>query len=322
MENKFDKEIQELFRAYQEQPSANCWDKVSSQLDAMQNIPDVSQSSGASSANGSAFSQFVGSVVGKITIAVTSVAAIGGLSYLIVTSDSQDSVQTITDTTSNVEIPVEENKEENTIVTIIEQAEASNEVEETVTVRDNSVTQEEQQIEKEDNKNLHSSSNSTSDNNRIAQNQAVIVQTSEAEAKNQPEASNKQEVVKPKQEKKETSETQKAIPEQSNTAIENPKEEITNENPPIDVSKIHISNLLTPNGDGENDYFIIGNIDEYPDNNLIIFRRDNGKVIYEKANYRNEWNADNIPDGVYYYMFSFTHEGRTYMRQGSITVKR
>jgi gliding motility-associated-like protein len=325
MENKFDKEIQELFKAYEEQPSANCWDKVSSQLDAMPDIPDASQGSAASSANTSAFSQFVGSVAGKITIAVTSVAAIGGLSYLIVTSGSQDSSQTRIDTASNVEVLVEDkyNKEDNTITTIVGQPEdISNNVEKPVTIQKNSISQEKQQIHKEENKNIDSP-NSVLENNQISQNQPIIAQAIENEAKNQSKGTEKQqlaekqETVKPKQEKKETPEKQEVDQEKSDIQ----KEEIINEKPSIDVLKIPISNLLTPNGDGHNDYFIVGNIDEYPENNLIVFDR-NGKVVYEKANYRNEWNGENIPDGVYFYMFSFTHEGRTFMRRGSITVKR
>ncbi len=328
MENKFDKGIQELFKAYEEQPSANCWDKVSSQLDTMPDIPDTSQGSAASSANTSVFSQFVGSVVGKITIAVISVAAISGLSYLIATSDSQDSSQTTIDTTSNVEILVKDkdNKEDNTIATAIEQPETSNEIQKPVISQTNSVTQEKQQIHKEENENVNSQS-PVIGNNQIPQNQAVIAQAPESEAKSQSkeiekqQIAEKQETVKPKQEEKETPEKQKAIQEQPNTNTEIQKEEITNENPSIDVSKIPISNVLTPNGDGHNDYFIVGNIDEYPENNLIVFNK-NGKVVYEKANYRNEWNADNILDGVYFYMFSFTYERKTFMRQGSITIKR
>lgn len=328
MGNKFDKEMQELFKAYKEQPSANCWDKVSSQLDVMPDIQDASQGSAASSANTSAFSQFVGSVIGKITIAVASVAAIGGLSYLIVTSNSQDLPQTIIDTTSNVEILIEDknNKEDNTVVTIIEQPEASNETQKTIIANNNSITQEKQQIQKEKIENINSS-NFLPEKSQILPNQPVIAQASESEAKNQFKETEKQhtlekqETEKPKQEKKETPEKQKIDQEQLNTDTEIQKEETVNEQPSIDISKIHISNLLTPNGDGHNDYFIVSNIDEFPENNLVVFRRD-GRVVYEKANYRNEWGADNVPDGVYFYMFSFTYEGKTFMRQGSITIKR
>lgn len=322
MENKFDKEIQELFKAYKEQPSVNCWDKVSSQLDAMPEIVDASQGFTASSANTSAFSQFAGSVVGKITIAITSVAAIGGLSYLIATSDSQDKSLTTIDTASNVEVLAEDksNKEDNIIATIIEQPEASNEIQKPKVIQKDSVSQKKQQIHKEENKNINSP-NSVLENNQIPQNQPVITQVSEKEAKSQSKETEKQQTVKPQQEKKETPKNQKINQEQPDISTEIQKEETINGKPSIDVSKIPISNLLTPNGDGYNDYFIVGNIDEFPENNLVVFRRD-GRVVYEKTNYHNEWDADNIPDGVYFYMFSFIYERKTFMRQGSITIKR
>lgn len=327
MENRFDKEIQELFKAYEEQPSANCWDKVSSQLDAMQNIPDASQEAANSSANTSAFTQFAGSIAGKITIAVASVAAIGGLSYLIISnSDSSNTSPTITDTASNVEILIDDNEyaEDTISQVIVEQSTTSNEVQKPVIVQNSSISEEKQQIQKEENENRNAS-NSVSENNSVTQNQPVITQV--AEPKNQPkeaekqQIAQKQETVKPKQEKKEISEKQKIVQEQSNTNTEIPKEEQIQENPPIDVSKIPISNLLTPNGAGYNDYFIISNIDEYPENNLVVFGKD-GKVVYERPNYRNEWNGENVSDGVYYYIFSFFYEGKTFMRRGSITIRR
>jgi gliding motility-associated-like protein len=78
-----------------------------------------------------------------------------------------------------------------------------------------------------------------------------------------------------------------------------------------DRPDIVIYNLITPDGDGANDYWHIRNIEEYPDNNVIIFNRWGDKIV-EINNYNNvdldhRWNGTNeknnlVPDGVYYYM--------------------
>lgn len=71
------------------------------------------------------------------------------------------------------------------------------------------------------------------------------------------------------------------------------------------ITELIIPNLITPNGDGFNDYFVINSIDIFPLNELVIFN-DYGQTIYSAQPYNNEWdgtfNGDNLPDGTYYYM--------------------
>lgn len=60
-----------------------------------------------------------------------------------------------------------------------------------------------------------------------------------------------------------------------------------------------IPNVVTPNGDGKNDFFTIdGIVGECW--TLTIFNRY-GKLIYQQDNYQNEWSPIDISDGVYYY---------------------
>jgi gliding motility-associated-like protein len=77
------------------------------------------------------------------------------------------------------------------------------------------------------------------------------------------------------------------------------------------LPEIRVYNLISPDGDGANDYWHILNIEEYPDNNVLIFNRWGDKII-EIDSYNNtvidrRWNGtnsknDKIPDGVYYYI--------------------
>ena len=58
--------------------------------------------------------------------------------------------------------------------------------------------------------------------------------------------------------------------------------------------------MISPNGDQANDYFVIRNI-EYWSNELSIYSRWGNKV-YSVNNYKNQWKADDLPDGTYFYV--------------------
>ncbi|MCL3778759.1 T9SS type B sorting domain-containing protein, partial [Prolixibacteraceae bacterium JC049] len=77
------------------------------------------------------------------------------------------------------------------------------------------------------------------------------------------------------------------------------------------IELISAEKLLTPNGDGINDVFVIEDIDRFPDNELIVFNRLGVKVFSMKR-YDNSWAATSgsnaiggkgtIPPGTYYYL--------------------
>ncbi len=66
-------------------------------------------------------------------------------------------------------------------------------------------------------------------------------------------------------------------------------------------------NIFTPNGDGNNDYFIPVNLDDYPNPTIVVFNRW-GKIVYEMENYQYNWDGTNyktgneLNDGVYFYV--------------------
>lgn len=67
---------------------------------------------------------------------------------------------------------------------------------------------------------------------------------------------------------------------------------------PCDIT---IPNVFTPNGDGYNDNFVVENLNYYPFSKLQIFNRW-GKKVYTNDNYANNWNGENLAEGVYYYV--------------------
>lgn len=85
--------------------------------------------------------------------------------------------------------------------------------------------------------------------------------------------------------------------------------------------KIRIPNVITPNNDGVNDFFTIHNLEDYPDNELIIFDRNN-KVIFNVRGYQNDWDAQGIPQGVYFYNLAIKQGSNCKIFKGSINVIR
>ncbi|MBB2144424.1 T9SS type B sorting domain-containing protein [Pedobacter sp. LMG 31464] len=75
-----------------------------------------------------------------------------------------------------------------------------------------------------------------------------------------------------------------------------------------DDYQITALNILTPNGDGKNDKFIIQNIDYYPNNTVKVFDRS-GRTVYTKKGYDNQWdgtfNGSPLASDTYYYTIDF-----------------
>lgn len=80
---------------------------------------------------------------------------------------------------------------------------------------------------------------------------------------------------------------------------------------------------FTPNSDGDNDFFYIGNIEKYPDNILKIYNRY-GQVIFTSAGYQNDWNGEyqgnKVPTGTYFYILYTNTDKGNY--NGSVTILR
>ncbi|SHJ71236.1 gliding motility-associated C-terminal domain-containing protein [Hymenobacter daecheongensis DSM 21074] len=69
----------------------------------------------------------------------------------------------------------------------------------------------------------------------------------------------------------------------------------------VRVPDVKTPNVFTPNGDGLNDTFVIQT--EQTGNKMQIFNRW-GRKIRDYENYKNEWNGDEQPAGVYYYLIT------------------
>jgi gliding motility-associated-like protein len=67
-------------------------------------------------------------------------------------------------------------------------------------------------------------------------------------------------------------------------------------------------NILTPNGDGHNDRWIIDNIEFYPNSEVAVYDKS-GKLVFKEIGYRNQWdgklNGVALKEDTYFYIIQF-----------------
>jgi gliding motility-associated-like protein/uncharacterized repeat protein (TIGR01451 family) len=69
------------------------------------------------------------------------------------------------------------------------------------------------------------------------------------------------------------------------------------------VYPLIVSNVFTPNGDGVNDTFVIPGLETYSETELTIINRW-GNTVYQKKNYKNDWDGQGMVEGTYFYVLS------------------
>jgi gliding motility-associated-like protein len=91
----------------------------------------------------------------------------------------------------------------------------------------------------------------------------------------------------------------------------------------IDVQPVEliIPNIITPNGDGLNDVFVIEELEYYMTNKMSIFNRY-GKRVYTQTDYQSDWDGGNLRDGAYFYVLKAEGYFGTDVYKGSLTIMR
>ncbi|MCH7396344.1 gliding motility-associated C-terminal domain-containing protein [Belliella sp. DSM 107340] len=96
-----------------------------------------------------------------------------------------------------------------------------------------------------------------------------------------------------------------------------------NDNTDTDENRIlefFIPNVITPNGDGDNDTFQIMGLSKFASNKIVIFNRY-GDHLFESENYQNDWDADGLPAGTFFYILTVNeHNGQEKQFKGWIQV--
>jgi uncharacterized repeat protein (TIGR01451 family)/gliding motility-associated-like protein len=76
---------------------------------------------------------------------------------------------------------------------------------------------------------------------------------------------------------------------------------------PVKLKPFFIPNTITPNGGGINDTFEIPGLGRYVSNELVIMNRW-GDQVFERKNYQNDWGAEGLVSGTYFYILKVTDE--------------
>lgn len=89
----------------------------------------------------------------------------------------------------------------------------------------------------------------------------------------------------------------------------------------ITVKDQYVPSVITPNGDGKNDYFRIG---EYSGKVELIIINQWGSLEYSNNNYLNDWDGRNnegsdLPAGTYFYILKFD---KGEVLRGSVLIKK
>ena len=91
--------------------------------------------------------------------------------------------------------------------------------------------------------------------------------------------------------------------------------------------EVIIPDVITPNGDGINDVWVINGLQNYPANTVQLFDKW-GTMVYEKNNYGNDWAGSGtkgvLPDGTYFYLVKLngpTGDGKNVFT-GTVLIKR
>lgn len=88
---------------------------------------------------------------------------------------------------------------------------------------------------------------------------------------------------------------------------------------------LQFPNVVTPNGDGVNDVFVIQNLvtgQGYPNNTLDIYNKW-GVLVFHRENIRSEadfWDPSDVPAGTYFYRFSARGYNGNIERNGAVEV--
>lgn len=80
---------------------------------------------------------------------------------------------------------------------------------------------------------------------------------------------------------------------------------------------LFVPNVITPEGDSKNEYFVIQKIEIYEQCELTIFDRWGGEV-YHVRGYKNNWNGADLSTGVYYYVLDLKRKNK--VLKGTVTI--
>ncbi|WP_162136881.1 gliding motility-associated C-terminal domain-containing protein [Cecembia lonarensis] len=90
----------------------------------------------------------------------------------------------------------------------------------------------------------------------------------------------------------------------------------------MDILRFHIPNMISPNSDRINDFWVIEGLDLFVENSVIVVNTS-GVEVFRATNYKNDWNAPGLNEGTYFYRLVLKDiNNRVTQHQGFVTVLR
>ncbi|MBR6160267.1 MAG: gliding motility-associated C-terminal domain-containing protein [Bacteroidales bacterium] len=306
------KNIKDILSAYEVEPSAGCWDKLSQRLDAAaaQASADTSSSSaaGTSAGKGAALLHSVGA---KIAATITGALIVGGVvTFVVLRPNSAETAQT--DNTPSTTMTVADTSEENNAI-----PSTSN------------IGNTEPVVNKEKTDVQTNMPTSAADAEPVSTPDAPST-TTPAPSHPTPTTITAQPVLAPQAAKPslstnttlgQVSLNQPSVLSQNmqdDPVLQNLSEDAIDWTPP---TKVEIPNVFTPNGDGINDRFVIKGIENCEKRQLEM-RNQAGNIVFQSSRYENDWAGDNCPDGTYRYRFIFSNRNISQTLTGTVTILR
>lgn len=85
------------------------------------------------------------------------------------------------------------------------------------------------------------------------------------------------------------------------------------------IGDVIVPNVFSPNGDGKNDFFVIGNLEAFKNPAIWIYNRW-GKLLFSSDNYQNNWDGDDNPDGTYFFLLKLNDPEKEY--KGTVFITK
>ena len=85
--------------------------------------------------------------------------------------------------------------------------------------------------------------------------------------------------------------------------------------------ELFIPDIITPNGDGFNDQWVLSNIASFDQHDIQLFSRWDTEIFHTRS-YAQNWNGDNLPDGTYFYIIRVSKGAQQWTYTGALTLLR
>lgn len=92
-----------------------------------------------------------------------------------------------------------------------------------------------------------------------------------------------------------------------------------------DNERFFVPNIITPNGDGLNDTWILDFLADYPDHLVTVFNGFSNQMVFQANHYQNDWDGTgkskggyvahfNLPNGIYTYIIDLKDKNKTTLK--------